>query len=145
MSSVTIHENKYGFTIQRKNKTNLKFEAQNCVCVSSIQKNSSMWFIKIKIPDDISQRIKTIENDSNNIIHNYRLLSSIDENSFMNIKIPYRYNKFECDFVDADDHRIISSDIEPNDLLSLNIECMNIWKNDNCFGLTWKTKFIKKM
>ena len=144
MTSVFINENKYGFTIKRKNKTNLKFEAQNCICMNPIEKNSSMWFLKIKLPDDIANEIKKIEIECNNTIKNYNLLTSIDENSCINIKIPFRYNKFECDFVNSDDYRIISSDIELKNVLTINIECINIWKNEHCFGLTWKTKFIKK-
>ena len=78
MSTVIISENKYGFTIQRKNKTHLKFEAQNCKCINSIEKNDSMWFIKIKVPDDIAEAINNIEKESQNMISNYKLLSSID-------------------------------------------------------------------
>jgi len=145
MSSVVINENKYGFTIKRQNKISLKFEAKNCMCMNPIEKNSSIWFLKIKLPYDIAQEIKQIENDSNNIINNYQLLTAIDENLCINIKIPFRYNKFECAFVDINDCRIISNDIQPNNLLTIHLECINIWKNEMFFGLTWKTKFIKKM
>lgn len=145
MATISINENKFGFTIQRKNKTSLKFEAKNCICMKSIQKNDSMWFIKIKIPNDIYNIIKNIEIQSNNIINNYKLLSSIDEDLCMNIKIPYRYKKFECDFYDNYNQRITSDELKESDNLTINIECLNIWKNDGCFSLTWKTKFIKKM
>lgn len=145
MTTISINENKYGFTIQRKNKTNLKFEVTNCKCIMPINQNDSMWFIKIKVPDDVIEEIINIEKQANNIIKKYELLSSLDNDMYMNIKIPFRYRKFECDFYNKDEQRIISSDITPDDILTINLECMNIWKNDKFFSLTWKTKLIKKM
>ena len=145
MTTISILENKYGFTIQRKNKTNLKFEAQNCKCMNPISQNESMWFIKIKVPTDVAEKIIDIEKRANTVICNYKLLSSLDNDMCMNIKIPFRYKKLECEFYNHDNKRIISNDIIINDTLSLNIECINIWKNDKYFGLTWRTKFIKKM
>ena len=35
--------------------------------------------------------------------------------------------------------------IKENDVIQINMECTNIWKNENVYGLTWKTSFIKKM
>ena len=145
MTTISINENKYGYTIQRKNKTSLKFSVTNCTCILPIDQNKSMWFIKIKVPDDVSKNIIDIEKQANNIIRNYELLSSLDNDTCMNIKIPYRYKKFECEFFNKEDQRIISSDIISDDNLKINLECMNIWKNDKYFGLTWKTKIIKKM
>ena len=145
MTTITINENKYGFTIQRKNKTSLKFEAKNCICIYQISENDSMWFIKIKVPDDIAEKIIDIEKQANNIITRYEVLSSLDKDMCMNIKIPFRYRKFECDFYNHNEQRIISNDIICDDILTINLECMNIWKNDKFFSLTWKTKFMKKM
>ena len=145
MSTITINENKYGFSIQRKNKTCLKFEVTNCKCILPINQNDSMWFIKIKVPDDVIEKIIDIEKQANNIINKYELLSSFDNDMYMNIKIPFRYRKFECDFYDKNEQRIISSDIIIDDTLIMNIECTNIWKNNNFFSLIWRTKLIKKM
>ena len=145
MTTISIVENKYGYTIQRKNKTSLKFEATNCKCVLPINQSESMWFIKRKPPNDIVEKIINFEKQANNIIKKYELLSSLDNDLCINIKIPYRYRKFECDFYNHNDQRIISNDIETDDTLTINLECINIWKNDKYFSLTWKTKLIKKM
>lgn len=145
MSKLSISESKYGFSISRKNKSNLKFEATNCMCVKQIEKNDSIWFIKIKVPNDIAVVIREIECEANSKIVNYNLLSSIDNDFCMNIKIPYRYKKFECDFFDILENRIVSDEIQIDDTICIHIECNNIWKNEACCGLTWKTKLIKKM
>ena len=145
MTTISINENKYGFIITRKNKTNLKFEATDCKCISPIYNDGSTWYIKVQLPKDVAERIIDIEKQSNNIISKYELISSIDNNMCINIKIPFRYKKFECEFFNIDNQRIISNDIIMNDSLKINIECINIWKNNKYFSLTWKTKLIKKM
>ena len=146
MTTITINENKYGFTIQRKNKKPVKFEAKNCKCILPINKNDSMWFIKIQLPNDVAEKIIDIEKQTNHIISNYELLSSLNNDMYINIKIPFRYRKFECDFYNFNDNqRITSNDINTDDELTIEMECTNIWKNEKYFSLTWKTKLIKKM
>ena len=145
MSNIFINEKKYGFTIKLKNKSTLKFKVQNCKCISSINQNDNMWFIKIQVPDNVDNKIIQIEKEVNNIVTKYELLSSLDNDSYINLKIPYRYNKFECDFFNNNDQRILSNDICPDDILTIDFQCINIWKNDKYCSLTWKTKFIKKM
>ena len=71
MTTISINENKYGFTIQRKNKTSLKFEATNCKVIFPINQSESMWFIRIKVPNDVAEQIIDIERQSNSLIKNY--------------------------------------------------------------------------
>ena len=57
MTTISINENKYGFIITRKNKTNLKFEATDCKCISPIYNDGSTWYIKVQLPKDVAERI----------------------------------------------------------------------------------------
>ena len=110
-----------------------------------MQKNDSMWYIKVQVPEDIKMFVNEIDTHLRENIKNHNLLSSLDKTNYLTVKIPYRYNKFECTFINKHDDRILSCDIMKNDTLDIHIECVNIWKNERSCGLTWKSSLIKKM
>ena len=149
MFGIQFTKTKYATKVTR-NKSILKFESRNCKCVKQIHQEDGKktWCIIIEIPEDIINIIKDI--DSAAAIHcgENAYLNSVFENK-MKVKIPYRYNKYECTFMDDEGRLIVSSDIKEGDLISLEIMCVNLWEIQNergtLCGLTWQTKLIKKI
>ena len=62
----------------------------------------------------------------------------------IDIKIPYRYKRFECDFKDCDDSYITSQSICKGDILKTELELSTLWKENGFSGMVWRTKKIKK-
>ena len=148
MVDIKFIKTKYN-TLLKHNNTKVSLNIRNCTCVKSIyQDNNKTWYIKLKLPNDIVSVIQNIDNQSRSFC-NTEYLNSITNNNEIKVKIPYRYKKFECIFKDAHDRLIISSDINTDDILCLNIECVNLWTlvNDKgtLSGLLWKTQLIKQM
>lgn len=143
MNDLKFTKTKFGTKITRKHSP-LKLELKNCKVIYRINKeNTKTWNIGISVQDDVRDLIRDIDMKakSNSETENF-LYSNCD--GVLKVKIPFRYNKFECEFRDDAGNLIVSSDIIENDYISLNVEC-SMWSINNVCGLTWQTKLIKKI
>ena len=136
-------------TLLRHNDSKIVLNIKQCICINSIYQDcNKTWHIKVKIPKDIVNLIQDIDNKSKTFCNTEYLYSTTNEDE-LKIKIPYRYKKFECVFKDKNNNLLVSSDIKSNDILSINIECVNLWSlttdQGDLSGLLWKTQLIKQM
>ena len=127
------------------NNNKIYLQLDNCTCVKPIHsKKDKQWIISVKVPDDINDLIMKIDTACRTYSGSKQFINSVYENT-IDIKIPFRYRKYECTFIDKDNHRITSGDFEAGDSMSLSIECQNLWSMNGFSGLLWRTNMLKKM
>ena len=146
MLDIYFTKTKFGSKLT-KNKLPIKLDLKNCKCIQKIHQEhpKGAWHMTIEVPDDVSNILKEIDASCISYCENKSFLNSIHDNK-MKVKIPYRYRKFECEFFDSKQNRIISSDIVEGTIISLKVDCTNLWDIENGLGklcgLTWQTKSI---
>lgn len=125
------------------NENNSKVILENVVCkiIDKPYKKENKWYMKVKILDDNIKYIENIDKTFEKTIENE--VQKALFNDILILKIPYRYNKFECKTFDKDLHYISCYELKEND----NIECN---MTHACFSLqktkylsTWKVNQIK--
>ena len=142
--NVSFASNKYGTNVYVNNKK-IHLYVENCKVIQSIHsKKENNWYIIIEIPDDIAEFIRTVESASVEHVKPHSCVRSLRKN-IIDVRIPFRYRKFECSFHDSDNSRIVSEDIKENDNICLNLELQTLWCIESIYGLLWRTDMIKKM
>jgi len=141
-----IQKNKYGYNIQYNNKI-INCLCEKCECEIPIKQIEKVWYIYIKLSHKAYEIIKQIEDDAekNMNTNGYSFFHSLSNTNILQVKIPYRYKKFEAEFFDINKNRIISSDIKEFDKINVHLKCKNIYTNDSKQArLAWCTQLIIK-
>ena len=128
---LNIEKHRYGFHIQYNNNP-LMCLCENCECHTTITNVEKVWYIYIKLSGKSYEVIKDIENQAMNIMkkHGYNFYTSLNEN-ILQVKVPYRYKKFEAEFFDINKNRIISTDIQEYDKVNIHLKCKNVYTNND--------------
>ena len=61
----------------------------------------------------------------------------------MNIKLPFRYNKFELDIFNKNDIRMTPYDLEHGDSVDVDLTCKGLWICGHTSSITWTANSIK--
>lgn len=159
------HFDRYIFDITdpRKNYFNLNyylFTEPNPVIVKSdgIETNFGKYAINFQFTKDtpLFKIIRAIEEFCERKIINsdqigfggYTFKSSLYEKRDGSIlfyaKVPFRFNKYECEFVNTNGSHIMSTDIIKNSLVNLQLKASSIWirRDTKQIGILWQVKHV---
>jgi hypothetical protein len=158
------HYDRYIFNINdpKKNYHNLNYylTVNTPVTVKSngIEKNFEKYALNFQFNNDspLFKIIRGIEEfcerkiiKENPIDYNgYEFKSSVyikNNNCLMYAKIPFRFNKYECEFVDKSGKHIQSTDITKDSIIDImHLKAASIWiqRNTKQIGILWQIKYI---
>ena len=142
---VKFVKNRYSTNIFREDSSIVKLKL-NCECFKEVNIEKNVHTISIKLSDSVLELIKDIEHQgqihctNNNKFDQY--VNSLN-NDILQVKIPYRYKKYEATFYNNDNDLITIFDIKEGNNIEIELECKSLWTINNFCGITWKTNKIK--
>ena len=126
------------------NNDNSKIIYKNIPCYITEKPYTSAkkWYIKVKITDDeILKKIKNVD-DVFEKSQNHKVQNTLYDNIIV-LKLPYRYNKFECAVYDKDGHYSSCYELENGNKLSIDITHACFSFQNSQYLSTWKVIQIK--
>lgn len=107
--------------------------------------NDKKWYMRILLDDIDSKELLAFE-ERYKKSHKVKSFQHSVYNNTLVVKIPFRYNKFECVVYDEDLHFCSCYDLKDDDMVivALSHAGFSIQADDNILS-SWKTKEIRKL
>ena len=129
--------NRYGNVVYSP----ITFEAKlNGVVFSEPHTSCKKWYLRVILDEESRSRVRDFE-DKFQESENVTLQPTITNNVII-VKLPYRYNRFECRVFDKDGDPLTCYDVKENQNVNLLVVHAGFSYQDLSILSTWKVKEI---
>lgn len=142
------------YTLQKFNNVfyvnpKISYTISKCTLIENPYMTNKKWYMKVRIE---SENDETFFNNLDvkliNLIKNQNITFSTCQKSLYNkvlvLKIPFRYNRHECNVIDENNDTTTIYDLCVNDTLKLDITHACLSKHEENILSTWKVNTITK-
>lgn len=132
--------------IYGKDKGPIYMETPILRCPFGLEKSYDNYLIKLQINEDCCKFVEDIEKKMSDYLELDEIKTQIQKSKnylpLLICKLPYRYNKFECNVTNIEGNYINPYKIEKNTKMKCVLYLDNIWKYNDNFYYRWKVKDI---
>jgi hypothetical protein len=118
------------------------YSIKNAIVTKAPYEASKKWYMQLKLDDEQGLKVyefeKKYQTDNN--------IAKFQHSIYMNhivIKIPFRYNKFECNVIDKFGDFSSCYEVKQSDIIECKLEHAGFSNQQGNILSTWKTKNIK--
>ena len=129
------------FEIVSKKKSPCRLKLKDAICSKQVNKIGSYYFIEIKLEGTFRDFVNSVQNTANNKVP--QTVAFISNPNYILVKIPFRYNKFECD-VNYKNSTQTVYDISVGNKINIDLTLKSLWWNNEHGYLTWIANSITK-
>jgi len=120
--------------IQTKKNLPCRLKLQNAICSKEVHQIGSNYFIEIVLEGTFRDFVHSVQNIADTKVPKNIAFSS-NPNTIL-IKIPFRYNKFECSVTYESSNKTIY-DISNKNKIIIDLTLKSLWWNNEYGYLTW--------
>ena len=125
----------------KHNKKPLRLKVYEMPCIVGHRTIVDKHVISVDVEDQFNELVSYIDKESERIVPPG--VTFVNSSNMMNVKLPFRYRKFEIDILDTNGLRITPYDIKAGDKLDIDITCSGLWITGSVASVTWTANKIQ--